>query len=445
MADRRKIIILGAGGRDFHNFNMVYRNDPTTEVVAITATQIPGIEDKRYPASLSGSLYPEGIPILPQEELEELIARESIDLCVMSYSDLPNDYVMSLASRVNAAGASFTMLGAGQTMLESSKPVVAVCAVRTGCGKSQTTRRVVEILSDEGLKVVVVRHPMPYGDLEAQAVQRFETIDDLAANDCTIEEMEEYEPHIGRGTIVYAGVDYEAILRRAEKEADVVLWDGGNNDTSFFRPDLLITVADPHRPGDEVGYYPGQTNLLSADVVIINKIDSAYPENVSEVRANVRALNPGAVLIEAASPVSVDDPSLIQGKTVLIVEDGPTLTHGEMAYGAGYVAAERYGAVEYVDPRTCAVGSIAETYEKYYEDVEDAMVLPAMGYGEQQIADLQQTINACDCDTVVIATPVDLTRLVDIDKPCVRVSYDLQVIGRPNLEDVLRGRFTRSN
>ena len=443
MKNRPRILILGAAGRDFHNFNTVYRNNDALEVVAFTATQIPGIDDKRYPPELSGPLYPEGIPILPEDELEDIIARESIDSCVLSYSDLSDSYVMALSSRVNAAGADLTMLGTAKTMLKSSKPVISVCAVRTGCGKSQTTRRVVEILTDrEGLRVVVVRHPMPYGDLVAQKVQRFETIDDMARHDCTIEEMEEYEPHISRGTVVYAGVDYEAILREAEKEADVVLWDGGNNDTSFYATDLLITVTDPHRPGDEISYYPGQTNLRLADVVLINKIDSAYPENVAEVRSNVRAVNPGAVLIEAASPVSVDDPDLIAGKSVLIVEDGPTLTHGEMAYGAGYVAAERFGAVEYVDPREYAVGSIAETYAHYYAGVEDAMVLPAMGYGDEQIADLEKTINDCECDVVVVATPVDLGRLININKPWVRVKYDLQVVGKPDLEDVLRGRFT---
>jgi predicted GTPase len=445
MKNTPRILILGAAGRDFHNFNTVYRDNEAFEVVAFTATQIPGIDDKRYPPELSGSLYPDGIRILPEDELEDIIVRESIDSCVLSYSDLSDSYVMALSSRVNAAGADLTMLGTARTMLESSKPVVSVCAVRTGCGKSQTTRRVVEILTDqEGLKVVVVRHPMPYGNLVAQKVQRFETIDDLAKHDCTIEEMEEYEPHINRGTVVYAGVDYEAILREAEKEADVVLWDGGNNDTSFFATDLLITVTDPHRPGDEISYYPGQTNLRLADVVLINKIDSAYPENVGEVRNNVRAVNPGAILIEAASPVSVDDPDLIAGKTVLIVEDGPTLTHGEMAYGAGYVAAERFGAVEYVDPRAFAVGSIAETFDHYYAGVEDAMVLPAMGYGDDQIADLEKTINDCECDVVVVATPVDLGRLISINKPSVRVKYDLQVIGKPDLEDVLRGRFTKS-
>ncbi|MBN1434736.1 hypothetical protein JW921_08255 [Candidatus Fermentibacterales bacterium] len=443
MEGRTRTLILGAAGRDFHNFNVVYREDGSHEVIAFTATQIPGIDDKRYPAELAGDLYPKGIPIVPQEQLGELIVSEKIDLCVMSHSDVPDDYVMALASMVNAAGASFSMLGTRLTMIPSERPVVAVCAVRTGCGKSQTTRRVAEILTGEGLRVVVIRHPMPYGNLVAQRVQRFEKIEDLAKQKCTIEEMEEYEPHIRRGTVVYAGVDYAEILRRAEKEADVILWDGGNNDTSFFVPDILLTVVDPHRPGDEISYYPGQTNLRMADVVIINKIDSAYPEHVAEVRANVRAVNPEATIIEAASPVTVDRPELVEGRTVLIVEDGPTLTHGEMSFGAGYVAAEKYGAAGYVDPREYAVGTIAETYDEYYADEEDVLVLPAMGYGKQQIADLEETIEACECDTVVIATPVDLTRLIRISKPTVRVGYDLQVIGRPNLEDLLRGRFTR--
>lgn len=433
-----RTLLLGAAGRDFHNFNMVYRDNDKFHVVAFTATQIPDIDGRKYPSELAGTLYPEGIPIIPLDDLENVIRGERIELCVLSYSDLSDHTVMELVSRVNAAGADFTMLSAERTMVSSSKPVVAVCAVRTGCGKSQTTRKVAEVLQAAGKKVVAIRHPMPYGDLVKQRVQRFATIEDLVKHGCTIEEMEEYEPHICRGIIVYAGVDYEAILREAEKEADVILWDGGNNDTSFYKPDLTIVVVDPHRPGHEISYYPGQTNLRLADVVVINKIDSAYPEDIDEVRANVRAANPDAVVIEAASPVSVDNPSLITGSTVLVVEDGPTLTHGEMEYGAGYVAAERFGAADYVDPRQYAVGSIIETFNKFYADVEEVVVLPAMGYGESQIRDLEQTINSADCDCVVIATPIDLSRIISINKPFVRVKYDLQEIGKPDIAEVLR-------
>jgi predicted GTPase len=432
-----RTLILGAAGRDFHNFNTVYRNDPAFDVLAFTATQIPDIDGRRYPAELAGGLYPEGIPILPEDDLEEIIADLDIQLCVLSYSDLSDNTVMELCSRVNAAGADFTMLGASRTMIESTKPVIAVCAVRTGCGKSQTTRRVIEILQAAGKRVVAIRHPMPYGDLVAQRVQRFGSLDDLRKHNCTIEEMEEYEPHISRGTVVFAGVDYEAILREAEKEADVILWDGGNNDTSFYQPDLTIIVVDPHRPGHEISYYPGQTNLRLADVVVINKIDSAYPEDVDEVRSNTRAVNPDAVIVDAASPVSVDDPALITGSRVLVVEDGPTLTHGGMEYGAGYVAAERFGAAEYVDPRQFAVGTIAEVYDKYYADVDEVLILPAMGYGKDQMEDLQETIDAADCDVVVIATPIDLTRVISIHKPVVRVKYDLQEIGKPDLTKIL--------
>ena len=438
-----RTVILGAAGRDFHNFNTVYRDNESYEIVVFTATQIPGIDDKKYPAEIAGKLYPDGIDIVPEDDLESIISDKSIDLCVMSYSDLPDSAVMALASRVNAAGADFTMLGTRDTMIRSKKPVIAVCAVRTGCGKSQTTRRVAEVLMKAGKKVVAIRHPMPYGDLVAQKVQRFAALEDLKKHNCTIEEMEEYEPHISRGNVVYAGVDYEAILREAEKEADIILWDGGNNDTSFYKPDLTITVVDPHRPGHEISYYPGQTNLRLADVVVINKIDSAYPEDVNQVRHNVRSINPEAVVIEAASTVSVDDTNLVTGKRVLIVEDGPTLTHGDMEYGAGFVAAERFGASEYIDPRKFAVASIAETYDKYYSDREEALVLPAMGYGDQQIRDLEETINSSDCDTVIIATPIDLRRLIRINKPSVRVGYDLQEIGRPNIEDILK-RFTRN-
>ncbi len=438
MMSKIRTLILGAAGRDFHNFNVVYRNDPSYDIVAFTATQIPDIDGRKYPAELAGDLYPDGIPIRAESELLSIIAEQEIELCVMSYSDLPDSSVMELCSKVNAAGADFILLGAERTMVESTKPVIAICAVRTGCGKSQTTRRVIEVLEAAGKRVVAIRHPMPYGDLVAQRVQRFETIEDLKKHECTIEEMEEYEPHINRGTVVFAGVDYEAILREAEKEADIILWDGGNNDTSFYLPDLTITVVDPHRPGHEISYYPGQTNLRLADVVVINKIDSAYPEDVDEVRSNVRAVNPEAIIVDAASPVSVDNPSVITGKTVLVVEDGPTLTHGEMEYGAGFVAAERFGAEDYVDPRPYAVGSIIETFDKYYGDVEEAFVLPAMGYGEDQMRDLQQSINAAECDAVVIATPIDLTRIIKINKPVVRVSYDLQEIGSPDLTEILK-------
>lgn len=436
----RKIrtLILGAAGRDFHNFNVIYKDNSDYEVVAFTATQIPDIDDRKYPAELAGELYPDGIPILAEDKLEEVIKEKDIELCVLSYSDLSDNTVMELCSRVNAAGADFTMLGAERTMIKSSKPLIAVCAVRTGCGKSQTTRRVIEILQSAGKKVVAIRHPMPYGDLVAQQVQRFASIEDLKKHNCTIEEMEEYEPHIKMGNVIYAGVDYEAILHEAEKEADVILWDGGNNDTSFYKPDLTITVVDPHRPGHELSYYPGQTNLRLADAVVINKIDSAYPEDVDEVRANIRSVNPDAVIIDAASPVTVDNPSIITGANVLVVEDGPTLTHGDMEYGAGFVAAEKFGASDYVDPRPFAVGTIIDTYEKYYADREEACILPAMGYGEDQMKDLQQTINAADCDVVIIATPIDLSRIIKINKPVVKVGYDLQEIGKPDLPEVLR-------
>ncbi len=436
--NRKRTLILGAAGRDFHNFNTLFRHDETHEIVAFTATQIPDIDGRKYPAELAGDLYPQGIPILDESGLENIIRNQGIELCVLSYSDLSDSTVMALVSRVNAAGADFTLIGAERTMVKSSKPVIAVCAVRTGCGKSQTTRRVIEVLQAAGKRVVAIRHPMPYGDLVKQRVQRFQTIEDLKMHQCTIEEMEEYEPHIHRGTIVYAGVDYEAILREAEKEADIILWDGGNNDTSFYKPDLTITVVDPHRPGHEISYYPGQTNLRLADVVVINKIDSAYPEDVDEVRSNVRRVNPSARIIEAASPVSVDKPELITGKRVLIVEDGPTLTHGEMEFGAGYVAAEKYGAADMVNPIPIAVGSIRDTFDKYYPGEEEASVLPAMGYGDAQMRDLEKTINSADCDSVVIATPIDLGRVIRISKPSVRVGYDLQEIGLPNIPTVLK-------
>ena len=436
---KRKIIIIGAAGRDFHNFNTFYRDNPGYDVVAFTAAQIPDIAGRKYPASLAGSLYPHGIPIHAQDELEKLIKDLDADECVFSYSDVPYSFVMGLGARVNAAGANFTMLGHKGTMLKSEKPVVAVGAVRTGCGKSQTSRRVAEILMASGLKVIAVRHPMPYGDLEAQKVQRFATIADLEKHNCTIEEMEEYEPHIARGNVIYAGVDYEAILRAAEKDpngCDVILWDGGNNDFPFYKPDLMIAVTDPHRPGHELSYYPGEVTLRIADVVVINKIDSADYENIQTVRKNIALVNPGAVVVDAASSISVQSPEVIKGKRVLVIEDGPTLTHGSMKIGAGVVAAKRFGASEIVDARSCAVGRIAETYITY-PDI--GSVLPAMGYGQVQMNDLSATIDRVDCDSVVIATPIDLGRVIKINKPNTRVEYSLQEIGRPNMEDALSG------
>jgi predicted GTPase len=433
-----QVVIMGAAGRDFHNFNTYFRDNAKYTVVAFTVTQIPNIEGRRYPAELAGSLYPEGIPIYPEADLAMLIDQHKIDQVVFAYSDVPHAYVMHKASLVNALGADFLLMGGNNTMLSSSKPVVAVCAVRTGSGKSQTTRHVCDILLKMGKKVVVVRHPMPYGDLVKQAVQRFATYADLDAHDCTIEEREEYEPHIDRGVIVYAGVDYEAILREAEKEADVVVWDGGNNDLPFFKPDLWITVADPHRPGHEISYYPGETNLRAADVIVLNKIDTADYADVRSVRQHASAFNPGAIIIEAASPLFVENPEAIRGKRVLVVEDGPTLTHGEMAYGAGFVAAQRFGAAEIIDPRPYAVESIIATYQKY---PDTGAILPAMGYGHEQMRDLEVTINNTPCDLVVVGTPIDLTRLLKIKHPMERVRYELQVIGRPTVEEVLAQKF----
>lgn len=433
---KHKVLIMGAAGRDFHNFNTLYRDKKSYEVVAFTATQIPDIEGRKYPAKLAGKLYPKGIPIYSEDKLIDLIEKHQIDDVVFSYSDIPYSYVMDKAAWVNAAGANFVLLGTDNTMLDSKVPVIAVTAVRTGSGKSQTTRRVAEILQDLGKKVVVVRHPMPYGDLVKQACQRFETLKDLAKHDCTIEEIEEYEPHINRGTVVYAGVDYEQILRQAEKEADIILWDGGNNDTSFYAPDLQITIVDPHRPGHEIAYYPGQTNLVLADVIVINKIDTADPDDVEIVRENIAQFNPEAIVIDGASPVSVEDPGVIRGKRVLVVEDGPTVTHGEMRYGAGVIAARKYGAAELVDPRPYLVGSLVDTFEKYSGI---GTLLPAMGYGGKQVKDLEKTINATDCDAVVIGTPIDLRRIVKIKHPSTRVTYDLQEIGWPTLVDVLTG------
>jgi predicted GTPase len=435
---KERVIIMGAAGRDFHNFNVYFRGHQGYEVVAFTATQIPNIEGRTYPPELAGPLYPRGIPIEPEERLEELIKMHRVSQAIFAYSDVSHEYVMHKASQVLAAGADFRLLGPDATMLTATVPVVAVTAVRTGCGKSQTTRRVCDILRGMGKRVVVVRHPMPYGDLRLQVVQRFATYDDLDRYRCTIEEREEYEPHLDRGNIVYAGVDYERILRAAEQEADIIVWDGGNNDLPFFCPTLHITVCDPHRPGHEVTYHPGEANLRRCHVAIINKTDTASPEGVATVRQNIEAVNPRAVIIEAASPIFVEGREQIRGKRVLVVEDGPTLTHGGMSYGAGVVAARKFGAVAIVDPRPYAVGSIAETYQRY---PSTGPVLPAMGYGAQQIAELEMTIRRAEADLVIIATPIDLRRVLGLDKPSVRVRYELQEIGKPDLVDVLRERF----
>jgi len=432
------VIILGAAGRDFHDFNVYYKNNADYRVVAFTATQIPDIDGRRYPPELAGEAYPEGIPIMDESELTDLIRRFDVKECSMSYSDLPHEVVMHLAARVNAAGSDFKMISPSATMVESSKPVIAVCAVRTGCGKSQTSRRVNEVLKAMGKKVATIRHPMPYGDLSKQVWQRFADYADLDKHECTIEEREEYEPHIAMGNLLFAGVDYEKILAEAEKEADVILWDGGNNDVSFYKPDLTIVVADPHRPGHEMTYYPGETNARLADVVVINKVGTADPADVDTVEKNINAMNREARVIRATSPVTLDDPDAIRGKRVLVVEDGPTLTHGGMRYGAGHVAARQFGASEVIDPRPFAVGSIKSTYEKYNHMTE---ILPAMGYGDKQMAELQETINAVDCDVVVIGTPIDLGKLLEIDKPSVRVRYELDEHGkealRPFIEKVV--------
>jgi predicted GTPase len=433
--ERKNVIIMGAAGRDFHNFNVYFRDKEEYNVVAFTATQIPNIEGRIYPPELAGKLYPEGIKIYEESQLEELIKKFDVNEVVFSYSDVPFEYVMTKASVVNAAGASFRLLGAAETQLKSSKPLISVLAVRTGCGKSQTSRKIVKILREAGKRVVAIRHPMPYGDLVKQKVQRFATLDDLKKHNCTIEEIEEYEPHIALGGVIYAGVDYEAILREAEKEADVILWDGGNNDFSFYKSDLTITVVDPHRPGHELTYYPGNTSLRMADVAIVNKIDSADKGNILTVIRNIKKVAPQATIIEAASPLTVDDPSVVRGKRVLVVEDGPTLTHGGMRYGAGTVAAEKLGASEIVDPRPFTVKSITETYEKY---PNIGILLPAMGYGEQQMKDLEETINRTDCDSVVIGTPIDLGRILNINKPSTRVKYELQEIGDVTLETILK-------
>jgi predicted GTPase len=438
--DRQRVIIMGAAGRDFHNFNTYFRDNEAYEVVVFTATQIPNIEGRTYPAELAGKLYPKGIPIHPEEELVELIEKHAIDQVVFSYSDIPHEYVMHKASLVLATGADFRLMGVNNTRIKSSKPVVSVCAARTGSGKSQTSRYVAEVLRSLGFKVAAIRHPMPYGDLTKQVVQRFAEYADLDKHNCTIEEREEYEPHIDRGVIVYAGVDYERILRGAEEEVDIVLWDGGNNDLPFYVSDLQIVVVDPHRPGHELTYHPGEANVIAADVIVVNKVDTADNENVLTVRRNVQSVNPDAIVVEAASPIFLDDPEAIRGARVLVVEDGPTLTHGEMAYGAGWIAARRFGAAEIVDPRPYAKGSILETYKKYPTTGD---VLPAMGYGKQQMKELEETINRADVDLVIIGTPIDLGKLLKLNKPSQRIQYELQVIGQPSLDDILEREFGR--
>ncbi|MGE5222847.1 MAG: cyclic 2,3-diphosphoglycerate synthase [Omnitrophica WOR_2 bacterium] len=433
-----RTLIMGAAGRDFHNFNVYFRDNKNYEVVAFTATQIPDIEGRTYPSELAGSLYPKGIPIYAENDLIKLIKEKNVDQVVFAYSDVPHEYVMHKASMVMSAGPDFHLMGYQSTQIKSTKPVVSVCAVRTGSGKSQTTRRVSKILIGMGYRVAAIRHPMPYGDLVKQAVQRYANYSDLDKNECTIEEREEYEPHLDNGVIVYAGVDYEKILRQAEQEVDIILWDGGNNDFPFYVSDYQIVVADPHRPGHEMTYHPGETNARAADVFVINKVDTASAENVMIVRENLHALNPKAVVIEAASPLFVEQPEAIRGKRVLVIEDGPTLTHGGMAYGAGWVAARRFGAAEIVDPRPFAVDSIAATYQKY---PRTGAILPAMGYGKAQTKDLEETIRRADVDLVVIGTPIDLSRIITIDKPCQRVRYELQEIGQPTLEDLLKAKF----
>lgn len=436
-SDRIRVLIMGAAGRDFHNFNTLYRGNPKYEIVAFTATQIPDIVDRKYPAELSGELYPNGIPIYDEAELCNLIKELNVDEVVFSYSDVTNNYVMAKGALVNAIGARFSMLGTKDTQVKTDKPLISVCAVRTGCGKSQTSRKIVDTLRKAGKKIVAIRHPMPYGDLAKQAVQRFATYDDLDKYETTIEEREEYEPYIDRGLVIYAGVDYEAILREAEKEADVILWDGGNNDFPFYTSEkhLNIVVADPHRVGHEKEYYPGTINVHLADVVIVNKVVTADYEDILELEENLREINPDAIIVEASSPIFVDKPELVKGKRVLVIEDGPTLTHGEMAFGAGIVAAMRFGAGEIIDPRPWLVGSMADTFAKY---PEIGQLLPAMGYFDQQLKDMEETINAVDCDVVVSATPIDITRLIKVDKPIVRVKYELGEIGYPTLKDILK-------
>jgi predicted GTPase len=441
---KRNVIIIGAAGRDFHNFNTYYRGNEAYNVVAFTATQIPDIEGRKYPAELAGELYPEGIPIFAEEDLPRLIKELEADECTFSYSDVSYQHVMAVSAVVEAAGASFVLLGPKDTQIKSTKPVISVCAVRTGCGKSQTSRKIIEILMEKGLKVVAIRHPMPYGDLVAQRVQRYAELSDLEKHKCTIEEMEEYEPHIVRGNVIYAGVDYEAILREAENDpdgCDVILWDGGNNDFPFYVSDLQVVLVDPHRPGHELRYYPGEVTLRAADVVVINKMDSADAAGIEAVRKNIAAVAPDAVVVDAASTLDIDDLSIVKGKKVLVVEDGPTLTHGEMKIGAGVVAAQKFGAAELVDPRPYTVGRLSDTFEQY-PDI--GIVLPAMGYGKQQLQDLETTINKTECDAVIIATPIDLNRIIKIKKPSTRVYYNLQEIGRPDLTGVL-GDFVKNH
>lgn len=431
----KNVIIMGAAGRDFHNFNVFFRNNENFRVSAFTATQIPDIEDRKYPSELAGKLYPDGIPIYPEEELSNIIKEFDVAEAYFSYSDVPHSYVMHKASEVQATGASFILLGPEETMLKSKLPIISICAVRTGCGKSQTTRKIALLLKENDQRVVVIRHPMPYGDLIKQKIQRFATYDDMIKQKCTIEEMEEYEPHIRNGILVYAGVDYGAILEEAEKEADVILWDGGNNDIPFYKSNLEIVVVDPHRPGHELLYYPGETNFRRADVLIINKMDTASEKNVDTVMENIKRFNPGATVIRAKSPITVQEGEEIKGKTVLVIEDGPTLTHGEMTYGAGIVAAEKYQALKIVDPRPFAVGSIKETFKKYSHLDK---VLPAMGYGESQIAELTQTIDKTECDLVISATPIDLGRLIRTNKKMLHVTYNLEEMGSPDLPEVLK-------
>jgi predicted GTPase len=438
--ERTKAIIMGAAGRDFHNFNVYFRNNKQYDVVAFTATQIPGIEKRSYPPELAGPTYPKGIPIFAEERLPELVRKHNVTEVVFAYSDVSHDYVMHQASLALSCGADFRLMGPATTMLKAKVPVVSICAVRTGSGKSQTSRKVALTLKKRGFKVAVIRHPMPYGDLTKQIWQRFATYQDLERHDCTIEEREEYEPHIANGIVVFAGVDYARILEEAEKEADVVVWDGGNNDLPFYQPDLHIVVVDPHRPGHELAYYPGEANLRMADIVIVNKVDTANPEGIETVLKNVKLVNPAAVIIEASSPITVDDPKLVKGKRVLVVEDGPTLTHGNMAYGAGVIAARKSGASELVDPRPYAVGSIVKTFAKYSHL---GPLLPAVGYGQEQIKELEATINKTPCDVVLIGTPIDLRRILHIDKPTVRVKYSLKELSTPTLEDVLNDRFPR--
>jgi len=438
--EKVRVIIMGAAGRDFHNFNAYFRDNDEYDVVAFTAAQIPGIEKRNYSRELAGSSYPNGIPIYPEKKLPQLIKKHNVSQVIFAYSDVSHEYVMHTASLALANGADFRLMGPSTTMLKAKVSIVSVCAVRTGSGKSQTSRRISKILKNMNLRVVVVRHPMPYGDLRKQVCQRFASYKDLDRHECTIEEREEYEPHINNGIVVYAGVDYETILREAEKEADVIIWDGGNNDLPFYLPDLHIVVTDPHRPGHELTYHPGETNLRMANVVIINKVDTADPRNVETVRENIKVVNPKAIVVEAASPITVDDAEIIQGKQVLVVEDGPTLTHGSMAYGAGTIAAKKLGAKELLDPRPYAVGSIMGTFKKY---THLGNLLPAMGYGEEQIKELEETINATPCDVVVIGTPVDLRKLLNLNKPAVRADYELQEVSKPDLEDILRHHFSR--